>query len=59
VRSVCETSKQAVNLSVHQDGWRLSIGIPEILDTEAGITEINVMPSRTNIQNQLLYSTSI
>jgi hypothetical protein len=37
---LCETSKQAVNLSVHQDGGRLSTGILEILDTEASIPEI-------------------
>jgi hypothetical protein len=28
---MCETTKQAVNLSVHQDGGRPSTGIPEIL----------------------------
>jgi hypothetical protein len=30
----------AVNLSVHQDGERLSTGILELLDTEVSITEI-------------------
>jgi hypothetical protein len=35
-----ETRKQAVNLSVHQDGGRPSSGIPEILETEASIAKI-------------------
>jgi hypothetical protein len=35
-----ETSEQAVDLSVHQDGGRPSTGIPEILDTETSIVEI-------------------
>jgi hypothetical protein len=35
-----DTSKQAVNLSVHQDGGRPSTGIPEILKTVARIAEI-------------------
>jgi hypothetical protein len=37
---LCETPKQAVNFSVHEDGGRPSAGIPEILDTEASIAEI-------------------
>jgi hypothetical protein len=37
---LCETTKQAVNLSVHQDGGRPSTKILEILETEASITEI-------------------
>jgi hypothetical protein len=36
---VCETSKQTVNLSVHQDGGHPITGIPEILDTETSIAE--------------------
>jgi hypothetical protein len=36
---LCATTKQAVNLSVHQDGRRPSTGIPEILDTETSIIE--------------------
>jgi hypothetical protein len=39
---LCETSKQAVNLSVHQDDGHPSTGIPEILDTEASIAEISM-----------------
>jgi hypothetical protein len=35
-----ETSKQAVNLSVHQDGGHPSTGILEILDIEAGTAEM-------------------
>jgi hypothetical protein len=42
VCSVCETTKQEVNLSVHQDGGRPRIGIPEILETEAIIAEISI-----------------
>jgi hypothetical protein len=42
VRSACETTKQEVNLSVHQDGGRLRNGISEILETEAIITEIPI-----------------
>jgi hypothetical protein len=37
---LCETSKQAANLSVHQDGGRPSTGIQEKLYTEASIAEI-------------------
>jgi hypothetical protein len=37
---LCETSEQAVNLSVQQDGGRPSTGIPEMLETEASIAEI-------------------
>jgi hypothetical protein len=37
---LCESSKEAVNLSVHQDGGRPSTGIPEILDTEVSVDEI-------------------
>jgi hypothetical protein len=37
---LCETTKQAVNLSVHQDGRRPSTGIQEIMETEASTTEI-------------------
>jgi hypothetical protein len=36
---LCKT-KQAVNLSVHQDGGRPNTRILEILETEASITEI-------------------
>jgi hypothetical protein len=39
---LCETTKQAVNLSVHQDGGRPSAGIPEILEAEASISEISM-----------------
>jgi hypothetical protein len=35
-----ETPKQAVNLSVHQDGGHPSTEILEILDKEASIAEI-------------------
>jgi hypothetical protein len=35
-----KTSKQAVNLSVHQYGGHPSIGILKILDTEASTAEI-------------------
>jgi hypothetical protein len=42
---LCKTSKQAVNLSAHQDGGRPSTGNPKILDTEPNVAEINVMPS--------------
>jgi hypothetical protein len=34
-----ETSKEAVNLSIHQDGGRPSSRIPGILDIEASIAE--------------------
>jgi hypothetical protein len=37
---LCETAKQGVNLSVHEDGGSVSTGIPEILETEASIAEI-------------------
>jgi hypothetical protein len=37
---LCEMSKQAVNLSVHQDGGPPNTGILEILDPEASIAEI-------------------
>jgi hypothetical protein len=37
---LCESSKQAVRLSVHQDGGRRSTGISEILDMEASVAEI-------------------
>jgi hypothetical protein len=37
---LCDTKKQAVYFSVHQDGGRLNTEIPEILDTEARIAEI-------------------
>jgi hypothetical protein len=37
-----KTNKQALNLSVHQDGGRPSIWIPEILDTDAGNAERSV-----------------
>jgi hypothetical protein len=37
---LCETSKQTVSLSEHQDGGHSSTGIPEILVTEASIAEI-------------------
>jgi hypothetical protein len=37
---LCETIKQPTNLRVHQDEGRPSIGIPEILETEASIAEI-------------------
>jgi hypothetical protein len=40
VRSARETTKQVVNLSVHQDGGCHRPGIPEILETEANIAEI-------------------
>jgi hypothetical protein len=36
---LCETTKQVVNLSAHQDGRRPSTGIPEILETKASIAE--------------------
>jgi hypothetical protein len=36
----CETTKQEVTLSVHQDGGRPRTGIPEILETEAIIAKI-------------------
>ena len=35
-----KSSKQAVSLSVHQDGGRRSTGISEILDTEISTAEI-------------------
>jgi hypothetical protein len=35
-----KTRKQAVNLLVQQDRGRPSTGIPEILDTQASVTEI-------------------
>jgi hypothetical protein len=38
--ALCKTSKQAVHLSVHQDGRRPSAQIPEILDTEASTAEM-------------------
>jgi hypothetical protein len=37
---LCETTKQAVNLSAHQDGGHHRTGIPEKLETEAIIAEI-------------------
>jgi hypothetical protein len=37
---LCETSKQAKNVSVHQDGARHSTGISKILETKASIAEI-------------------
>jgi hypothetical protein len=37
---LCETTKQVVNLSVHQDGGRHRIWIPEILETGAINAEI-------------------
>jgi hypothetical protein len=37
---LCETSKEAVIFSVHQDGGRPSNGIQETLYTEASIAEI-------------------
>jgi hypothetical protein len=37
-----KTTKQAVNLSVHEDGGRPRTGISEILETEAIITEISM-----------------
>jgi hypothetical protein len=40
VAVLCETSKQAVNLSVLQDGGCPNTRIPEILDIEAIIAEI-------------------
>jgi hypothetical protein len=49
-----EAPKQAVNLSVHQDGRHLSTEIPKILNTEASVAEILVIPSRMNAQKQLL-----
>jgi hypothetical protein len=52
---LCETPKQAANLSVHQDGGLSSTVIPEILATEAGIAEISgFMPSQRNTQKQIL-----
>jgi hypothetical protein len=39
---LCKTTKQAVNLGVHQDGGRTSIGIPQILEAEANIAEISM-----------------
>jgi hypothetical protein len=36
---LCETSKQAANLSAHTDGGRPRTRILEIMDTEAGIYE--------------------
>jgi hypothetical protein len=37
----CET-KQAANLSVHQDGGRRGTGLPEIPETETIIAEISI-----------------
>jgi hypothetical protein len=37
---LCKTRKQAVNLSVHQDGRHPNTGILEILETAANIVEI-------------------
>jgi hypothetical protein len=37
---LCATRKQAVNLSVHQDGGRPSNGILEIQGTEGSMAEI-------------------
>jgi hypothetical protein len=37
---LCKTTKQAVNLSVHQDDGCTRAGILEILETVATITEI-------------------
>jgi hypothetical protein len=37
-----EATKQAVNLSVHQDGGCTSIRIPQILEAEANIAEISI-----------------
>jgi hypothetical protein len=42
VRSAWETTKQVVNLSVHQDGGCHRTGILEILETEAIIADISV-----------------
>jgi hypothetical protein len=39
---LCETTKQAANLSEHQDGGHHRTGIPEILETGAIITEISI-----------------
>jgi hypothetical protein len=36
---LCETPKETVNLSVHQDGGHICTGILEILDTEPSIAE--------------------
>jgi hypothetical protein len=37
---LCKTTKQAMNLSVHQEGRRPNTRILEILETEASIAEI-------------------
>jgi hypothetical protein len=42
VRSVCETTKQGVNMSVQQDGGRPRTGISEILETGTIIIEISM-----------------
>jgi hypothetical protein len=42
VRSACETTKQVVYLSVHQDGGRYRVEISKILETEAIIAEISM-----------------
>jgi hypothetical protein len=39
---LCETTKQAANLSVQQDGARPKTGIPEMLEKEAIIAEISM-----------------
>jgi hypothetical protein len=39
---LCETTKQAVNLCMHQDGGRHRTSIPEILESGAIIAEISM-----------------
>jgi hypothetical protein len=54
---LCETTKQAVNLSGHEDGGRASNGIPELLETESGFAEISTSCHHEQIPRRSFCST--
>jgi hypothetical protein len=58
VHSVCEKTKQEVNLSVHQDGGHPITGSPEILEIEGSIAEISMSCHHKQIPRSSFCSTT-
>jgi hypothetical protein len=54
---LCKTTKQALNLSVYQDGGHPSSWIPETMEAEAIIAEISMSCHNEQITRSSFYST--
>jgi hypothetical protein len=55
---LCETTKQGVSPSVHQDGRRPRVGFPEILETKATTADISMPCHKEQIHRNRFRSTT-